>query len=336
VRAKPSAVSADVATLRADIAVFRAATATATALTVLAALALAGCATGDDRAGPPPPPTDGARAAAPAKPALCATLRARVTGRVSAPAATELSGFVLSRTQRGVGWTHNDSGDSARLLAVTTSGRLLAQVALAGAENFDWEDVAAGRGTLFAADIGDNLAQRRSVSVYRVAEPRVGGGAAVARTARATRIELRYPDGPRDAEALLRDPSSGALVIVEKSFGPRAGVYIAVRPGATAGAPRTMRRSGRLKLGVGEPITAGDVSADGRTIALRSYDRAFVWRRRAGESVAAALRRPPCSARANLLDEGQSEALALSPGGAAFFTVPEGPRPATRRYSPVG
>lgn len=235
-----------------------------------------------------------------------------------------------------MGWTHNDSGDSARLLAVTTSGRLLADVAVTGAENVDWEDIAAGRGTLFAADIGDNLAQRPSVSVYRVAEPRVGGGAPVAQTASATRIELRYPDGPRDAEALLRDPSSGALVIVEKSFGPLAGVYVAAPGGAAPGGVRTLRRSGRLELGVGEPVTAGDVSADGRTIALRSYDHAFVWRRRAGESIAAALRRRPCSAHANLLAEGQSESLALSPGGAAFYTVPEGPRPAIRRYSPSG
>ncbi len=302
------------------------------------ALALAGCGTATDPSDPTaPPPPEAARSAAPARPALCVTLRARITGRVATPAATELSGLVLSRTQRGVGWTLNDSGDSPRLLAITTSGRLLAEVAVAGAANFDWEDIAAGRSTLFAADIGDNLAQRPSVSVYRIAEPRVGGGAPSAQTAPATRIELRYPDGPRDAEALLRDPSSGALVLVEKSFGPRAGVYVAARPATGGGgAPRTMRRSGRLELGVAQPVTAGDVSADGRTIALRSYDRAFIWRRRAGESVAAALRRAPCSARADLLAEGQSESLALSAGGTAFYTVPEGPRPAIRRYSAVG
>jgi hypothetical protein len=237
-----------------------------------------------------------------------------------------------------VGWTHNDSGDSARLLAVTTGGRLLAELSVSGAENVDWEDIAIGRGTLYAADIGDNLAQRPSVSVYRVAEPRLTGATApLVLTAPATRIELRYPGGPRDAEALLRDPASGALVIVEKSYGPRAGVYVAARPRpAAAGAPLTLRRSGRLRLGVGEPVTAGDVSADGRTIALRSYDRVFVWRRRAGESVAAALRRKPCSAGADLLAEGQGEALALNRGGTAFYTVPEGPRPAIRRYAPIG
>jgi hypothetical protein len=83
-------------------------------------------------------------------------------------------------------------------------------------------------------------------------------------------------------------------------------------------------------------VTAGDVSADGRTVALRTYDRAYVWRRRSGETVAAALRRPPCRADAGLLREGQGEALALTRDGRAFITVPEGSRPALRRYESSG
>ena len=313
---------------------------------MLAALVLGGCDAGSDPPSATPPPATTTRTApAPAAsaaataPALCAPLRARIAGRITAPAATELSGLVLSRTQRGVGWTHNDSGDSPRLFAVATSGRLLAELSVSGADSVDWEDIAAQRGGLLVADIGDNLAQRPSVSVYRVAEPRVTGAAAqLAPTAAASRIELRYPDGPRDAETLLRDPVSGALVIVEKTFGATAGVYVAARPRPVNGGdgPLTMRRSGRLELGVAQPVTAGDVSADGRVIALRSYDSVFVWRRRAGESVAAALRRKPCSGGANLLAEGQAEALALDPDGSAFYTVAEGPRPAIRRYAPIG
>jgi hypothetical protein len=277
-------------------------------------------------------------------------LRARITGRVSAPAATELSGLVVSRSQPGVLWTHNDSGDRPRVLAVGAGGRLLGDVALTGAENVDWEDIAIERrppgdagarpgatttgGVLLVGDVGDNRASRASIAVYRVAEPRVGG-AHPTTTTPAGRIELRYPDGPRDAEALFVDPSDGALVIVEKSFSGRAGVYVADRPSAGA-APATLRRSGRLSLGAGEAITAADVSGDGRTIVLRTYDRAFVWVRRHGERVGTALRRRPCVARADLLVEGQGEALALTHAGHAFYTVPEGPRPAIRRYAPAG
>jgi hypothetical protein len=91
-----------------------------------------------------------------------------------------------------------------------------------------------------------------------------------------------------------------------------------------------LRRVATLELGVGQAITAGDVS--GRTIVLRSYDRAYVWTRRGSEPIARALKRKPCLAAANLAAEGQGEALALSRDGRAFWTVPEGPRPALRRY----
>ncbi len=268
-------------------------------------------------------------------PALCGPLGATVRGHVAAQAAIELSGLALSRTQPGVLWTHNDSGDRPRVLAVTRAGRLLADVAITGAAAIDWEDISVGPApgggdALYIADIGDNGEQRADVAVYRVPEPRVGGGGPTA-SAPAARLTLRYPDGPHDAEALLVDRSSGALVIVTKSFGGESGVFSATRPSATG--TTLLRRRGRLSLGVGAAVTAGDVSADGRTIALRTYDRAFVWTRRPGESIAGALRRRSCSPRTDLFVEGQGEALALSAHGRSFYTVPEGARPALRRYA---
>jgi hypothetical protein len=238
---------------------------------------------------------------------------------VDAPAATELSGLVLSRS--GVLWTHNDSGDSPRLLALDRRGRLLREVAVTGAEAVDWEDIAARGRTLYVGDIGDNLAQRPQVAVYRLAEPGPGATGVVAE-----RIALRYPDGAHDAEALLVDPRNGTIAIVTKDFGGSSGVYTATRGG-------TLEKQGTLKLGAGQLITAGDVSGDGRTIVLRTYDRALVWTRTPGESLARALKRAPCVAGAGLVDEGQGESLALTRDGRAFYTVPEGPRPLLRRYA---
>jgi hypothetical protein len=255
---------------------------------------------------------------------------------VQSAEATELSGLALSHAQPRVLWTHNDSGDRPRVLAIAPSGRLLADVAVAGAEAFDWEDIAVGPApgggdALYLADIGDNEARRPQIVVYRVPEPAVTGGPV---TAPAARLVLRYPDRAHDAEALLVDPATGALVIVTKSFGGESGVYSATRPSASE--TTVLRRRGGLSLGVGGAVTAGDVSADGRTVVLRTYGQAYVWRRRSGESIAAALRRRPCSPRIDLFVEGQGEALALSAHGGAFFTVPEGPRPPIRRYAPRG
>ena len=179
-------------------------------------LALAGCGGGDpapaSRAAPSPSATATATAAVPRVPALCERLRTRVIGRAPTPPAGELSGLVRSRS--GGFWTHNDSGDSPRIFGLGRDGRLRSEVALAGAENVDWEDIAIRGRTLYVGDIGDNLAQRPEIVVYRLPEPPPG-----ATSAAAERIALRYPDGAHDAEALLVDPRDGSLVIVTKDFG---------------------------------------------------------------------------------------------------------------------
>lgn len=308
---------------------------TGPALLVVAAVSLLALGCGGEGSSDPAPGDRGAVSRSDGSRPLCARLQARVAGRVRSAAATELSGLVLSRSQRRVLWAHNDSGDRTRIFALAPNGRLRAQVTVTGAAHVDWEDIATGpmRGpgdALYIGDIGDNPATRPEVVVYRVREPRLPAGAL---SAAADRMALRYPDGAHDAEALLVDPSSGALVVVTKDSGGIAGVYVAGR--ASPSSTTVMRRAGRVSLGTGEPITAGDLSADGRTVVLRTYDRAFVWSRRPGQPLASALRRRPCAARADLLAEGQGEALALTRDGRAFYTVPEGRRPPLRRYAPV-
>ena len=257
--------------------------------------------------------------------ALCGALRAGVTGTVRSEEAPELSGLAESRAQPGVLWTHNDSGDRPRVFALRPDGRVLADLDVPGAEAVDWEDIAIRGRELYLGDIGDNARQRPAIDVYRVPEPRVPAAGA---TAPATRLQLRYPDGPHDAETLLVDPRSGDIAIVTKEVSGRSGVYVA-RDSST-----TLRRTGTLDLGLGGLATAGDVSADGRVIAIRTYGNVYAWRRPRGVSLAAALRRAPCMSPTPLR-EGQGEALALTHDGRAFFTVPEGLHAAIRRYAPV-
>jgi hypothetical protein len=158
-----------------------------------------------------------------------------------------------------------------------------------------------------------------------VPEPRVPASGT---TAPATRLQLRYPDGPHDAETLLVDPRSGDIAVVSKELDGRSGVYVA------RGSSTTLRRVARLVLGPGAVATGGDISADGRVIAIRTYGSVFAWRRAPGTSLAAALRAQPCVSPTPLR-EGQGEALALTRNGRAFFTVPEGVHATIRRYAPV-
>jgi hypothetical protein len=296
---------------------------------IAAVLTLAGC--GAMGAGAPPPGPDGqaqgVKAAKRVTPAICGRLSVRRTGTIHASQATELSGLVASRRRPGVLWTHNDSGDVPRVLAVRASGRLVGDVAIAGAEATDWEDIAIRGGTLYLADIGDNRSERDDVVVYRVPEPAAGATT----SAPAQALRLRYPDGAHDAETLLVDPRSGSLAIVTKAFDGNSGVYVAAHPSATA--TTTLHRAARLRLGFGGLATAGDVSADGRVIVVRTYTGFVAWERRRGDSLARAMRRIPCAGRVSLASEGQGEALALTANGRAFLTVPEGLNPVIRRYA---
>ena len=300
-------------------------------LLVLAAGAIAGCGDGDD-ATPAASATTTAAAAAPKRPvtpALCRKLDDAVTGRVQDRALNELSGLVQSRADPGLLWSHEDSGAGPQLWALTPDGRVLGGVTVTGAQAVDWEDIATGPApsgegnVLYVADIGDNRAQRDSVTVYRIPEPSPGAGA----SAPAEQMVLRYPDGPRDAETLLVDPRRGTLVIVSKEIsGGRAYSVPRFTPGEA-----TLRRGPEVA-----PVfaTGGDVSADGRVVAVRGYTSLAVWRRRGGESIVATLRRAPCTPPTSHF-EGQGEALALNRTGTAARTVAEGSPAVLRRYVPA-
>ena len=280
------------------------------------ALVVAGCGGGADTPAPTATPTRTPTAASVRVAPLCERADREELGRAENPAITELSG--LARTAEGRFWAHNDSGDGPRVFELDTTGAFLREVAVQGAEAYDWEDLAIRGDTLYVGDIGDNLGQRESVQVHRFTLPE-------GPTAQATTLTLRYEDRPHDAEALLVDPRNGELAIVTKDFRGIAEVFTARQSG-------TLAKVAELNLGLGQAVTAGDVSADGKTIILRSYGRAFVWERAENESLATALKREPCIVKANLIQEGQGESIALSPDGRAFSTIPEGPNPVLRRY----
>jgi hypothetical protein len=305
-------------------------------LALLATVVVAGCGgSGAARSAPPSaPPSTAGRTASPSRPAarppaLCGRLRARITGRVADPSANELSGLVRSRSQPGLLWSHDDSGAGPVLFGLRTDGRVAARPTVTGAQAVDWEDIAAGPAPdgmplLYIGDIGDNASRRPSIDVYRVAEPRVGAAA----TAPAARLRWRYPDGAHDAEALLVDPLRGELVIVTKALGAARAYRGSAR--LRGGSQAMLRRGPAIALSL---ATAGDVSADGRIVVLRGYDRLAVWVRRGREPLTTTLGRAPCLSPTSLADEGQGEAIALDRRGASFATVAEGSPAVLRRYT---
>ena len=101
-------------------------------------------------------------------------------GKFRSEMITESSGIVKSRIHDNVFWTHNDSGDSARLFAVDRDGNLITPhgsssnkgITVIGALNVDWEDMASDNaGNLYIGDIGNNSKDKELFIVYRIKEP---------------------------------------------------------------------------------------------------------------------------------------------------------------------
>jgi hypothetical protein len=132
--------------------------------------------------------------------------------RFDDPAIVESSGLVATPAARdGLLHTVNDSGDSGRVFTVDPATGSTVGVTSWAADPVDVEALApAGRGHVWVGDIGDNRRERDSVEVLRVP---VGAGE---RVVVPVAYELVYPDGPRDAEALLADPLTGRLHVVTK------------------------------------------------------------------------------------------------------------------------
>ncbi len=96
---------------------------------------------------------------------MAPALESRRTGTLRDRDLRESSGVAVSHRDPGVLWSINDSGNPATLFATDTLGRPLAAIAVTGAENVDWEAIAAGpcgtAGTcLYIADTGDNRERR--------------------------------------------------------------------------------------------------------------------------------------------------------------------------------
>lgn len=251
-----------------------------------------------------------------------------VVGAFDAPEILECSGLAASRVNPGVLWTHNDSGDTARLFAVTGDGFLLGIYVLEGTAAVDWEDMALGpcsEGSpldcLYVGDIGDNGHSRSRIQIYRVEEPTVPlEGPVVEETLTdVERLDCVYSDGPRDAETLLVDPETAIPYIVTKEAQGSTGVYRFPAP------PIEAEEAALEKLTVIDNrsfLTGGDAAADGSRVILRNYLTAFDYPRPPEGAFEDIFFEIGCIVPLAL--EIQGEALAIDPSGLSVITVSEG------------
>ncbi len=180
----------------------------------------------------------------------------------------ESSGLAKSNRIPGGFWTHNDSGHSARLFAFDERGVATGGCTLEGVEAIDFEDIASyvqdGAARLLVADVGDNRARRSYISLYCLDEPDPGAQSAVKNW---FRLDLRYPDGPRDCEAVAVDVAAGKVTLVSKRFFPHASIYEIELPARNAvHGPQppieTLRLVGHLPLSLVTAMDRDETSGD--------------------------------------------------------------------------
>ena len=247
----------------------------------------------------------------------------------------ESSGLAVGHARPDVFWTHNDSGDAARLYAFDRKGRRLATCTLEGVEADDWEDIASfrrgGRNFLLVADIGDNLWSRPACTLFLLEEPAVGTpGKPVTATVPVLRtIRFVYEGGPRDCEALGVAPAAGRLYFVTKE-GIRCKVFELAVPEETfappkAGArpapqqkPYTARQVGEIAT---SPVVAMDLSPDGRRAIVLTYADALEFVRRGDETWPEAFARKP--ATVVMPARRQGEAVCYGTDGRTLYLTSE-------------
>jgi endonuclease/exonuclease/phosphatase family metal-dependent hydrolase len=262
-------------------------------------------------------------------------LHFEVAGRLENPKIVEASGLARSQRVPGVLWTINDSGKSL-LYALDATGGHLGTVELRKADNRDWEDLVSftldDDPWLLVADIGDNLARRKKLTLYVAKEPR----ADESKTKTDWEIEFEYPDGPRDAEAAAVDIENERVLVLSKRDIPPALYELPLRGdggdgkvtakwlGTIDSLPRPSRQdvefAPKTKEWHWQP-TGMDISADNRAAVIMTYRAVYYYLRRPGQNWFDALNSEPI--RIGLGNFPNAEAVAFGDDARTVYVTGE-------------
>ena len=255
------------------------------------------------------------------------------TGRLQDPSIDEASGLARSQEHADLLWVINDDGAPV-LHAIDNTGAARGKVKLSKASNRDWEDLASfrlsGRSYLLIADIGDNDRKRKDVRLYIVEEPELDQKKARI----AWQFDFRYPDGPRDAEAVAVDADKQRVLVLTKWDIPALLYELPLVPknkktvvARRLGVVDSLPQPRRLDV-ENAPITGNwfwqpsgmDINADGSAAVVLTYAGMYYYRRSANESWLAALQKPPLGLGLGRIRNAESIAFSSS-SDAAFITT---------------
>ena len=203
----------------------------------------------------------------------------------------ESSGLAISRLSNDRIWTHNDSGDEARIYCINWQGEHLGTCKLKKIKAVDWEDMCSyvidGRPKLLLADVGDNGLRRKSCRLNIVDEP----ADPTDDRSKVQVLRFRYATGPTDCEAVAVDPVRREVLLIEKKFALTCRVFVLPLPTDDQGKDDLIAKPiARITVPL---VTAADVSPDGLRAMVLTLGQAFEFTRRRDQTWADVFRAPP-------------------------------------------
>jgi hypothetical protein len=234
----------------------------------------------------------------------------------------EVSGIAASINNPGYLWMENDSGNPAEVYLVNDSLKILLTCKLDGIANRDWEDIALGPGPdslktyIYVADIGDNFGRHDVKALYRFEEPKYHDSLSIITITAVNRLPFRYPDGAKDAEAIMIDPTSKNLYVITKREKP-VTVYklpTSLSSNDTTTAALVARFNDIF-------VVAGNISHDGKEMLVKDLENVFYWPIPEGKTVEEMF-----NTRPEILPydtEPQGEAICFKLDGSGYYTISE-------------
>lgn len=175
-------------------------------------------------------------------------------------------------------WTHNDSGDSARIFNIDTTGSILRVILFDVDTAFDCEESARdANGNYYLGDFGNNLNYRTNLRIYKIPDPDTLSSDTVIPQL----ITFRYPDQisfPPDSSLLNFD--------CEAMFHFQDSLYLFSKNRGSSTYSRMYRLSDQPgdyvaelvdSFNTGTWVTSADINPSGNTMILLSESRIWLF-----------------------------------------------------------
>jgi len=179
---------------------------------------------------------------------------------------------------------------------------------------------------LYIADIGDNSSQYEVKYIYRIIEPVLPDIQTPVDTViyDVERLVFQYPDGNRNAEALMIDPLTLDIYIISKEITTK--LYRAAYPYTFYSAPTlNVDTLEVLNSFTFSTVVASDISSDGREILIKKYNVLYYWYRNEGESIEETLSKD--LTKVPYIVEPQGEAVCWASDLSGYYTLSESSHP---------